>query len=63
MKLDNHGSAEAGGIGFFGMLGLIFIVLKLVGVINWSWVWVLAPFWIMPVIVILLIILMFIINR
>lgn len=26
-------------------LGLVFIVLKLVGVINWSWWWVLCPFW------------------
>ena len=35
-----------GGIGFCDALALIFIVLKLVGVINWSWVWVLAPIWI-----------------
>lgn len=27
-------------------LGLIFIVLKLVGVIDWAWIWVLCPFWI-----------------
>jgi hypothetical protein len=30
----------------FGILGLIFITLKLCGVISWSWLWVLAPFWI-----------------
>lgn len=29
-----------------GVLGVIFIVLKLVGVITWSWLWVLSPFWI-----------------
>lgn len=29
-----------------GILGLIFITLKLTGYIAWSWVWVLAPFWI-----------------
>lgn len=28
------------------ILGLIFITLKLCGVIGWSWLWVLAPFWI-----------------
>ena len=28
------------------LLGIAFIVLKLVGCINWSWWWVLAPFWI-----------------
>ena len=32
-------------IGIFGILGIIFIVLKLVGTITWSWWWVLAPFW------------------
>lgn len=29
-----------------GILGLIFITLKLTGHITWSWWWVLAPFWI-----------------
>lgn len=28
------------------LLGIVFIILKLTGVITWSWVWVLAPFWI-----------------
>ena len=35
-----------GGIGFTGMLAIAFIVLKLLGVIDWSWWWVLAPIWI-----------------
>ena len=34
------------GIGFCGLLTIAFIVLKLCGVINWSWIWVLAPLWI-----------------
>jgi predicted PurR-regulated permease PerM len=38
-------SNNSGGLGLFGVLGVIFIVLKLVGVIGWSWLWVLAPFW------------------
>lgn len=29
----------------FGILGLIFITLKLTGHIAWSWWWVLSPFW------------------
>jgi len=29
-----------------GILGIVFIILKLCGVINWSWLWVLSPFWI-----------------
>lgn len=28
------------------ILGTIFVVLKATGLINWSWIWVLAPFWI-----------------
>ena len=35
----------SGGIGFFGLLGIAFIVLKLMGYINWSWWWVTAPLW------------------
>lgn len=38
-------SAANGGIGFFGLLTLAFIVLKLTGYIHWSWLWVLAPIW------------------
>lgn len=38
---------------FLTVLGLIFIVLKLCGVIVWSWVWVLAPFWISLIIALL----------
>lgn len=33
-------------IPILGILGLIFITLKLTGHIAWSWWWVLAPFWI-----------------
>jgi hypothetical protein len=40
-----------------GLLGVAFIVLKLVGVIAWSWWWVLAPFWAIPVIAVLMLIL------
>lgn len=35
-----------GGVGFGGLLTIVFIVLKLVGVISWSWLWVLSPIWI-----------------
>jgi hypothetical protein len=36
-------TTTSGGMGFLSTLGLIFIVLKLVGVINWSWWLVLLP--------------------
>lgn len=34
------------GIGICGVLTIVFVVLKLVGVINWSWLLVLCPLWI-----------------
>lgn len=33
-------------IGFLGLLTIVFIALKLTGVIAWSWIWVLSPLWI-----------------
>lgn len=43
---NERNNTTAGGIGFCGLLTVAFIVLKLTGVINWSWLWVLAPIWI-----------------
>lgn len=34
------------GSGFAGVLTVLFVILKLIGVINWSWLWVLSPLWI-----------------
>lgn len=34
---------RSGGIGFFGLLTIAFVVLKLTGVIAWSWFWVFSP--------------------
>jgi hypothetical protein len=42
--MDSKTSTSTG-IGFFGLLTLVFIVLKLINVINWSWWLVLAPAW------------------
>ncbi len=39
-------SSSSGGIGFAGLLTILFIALKLTGVIAWSWWWVLSPIWI-----------------
>lgn len=47
-------SKTSSGIGFSTALLLIFIVLKLVGVIGWSWWWVLSPLWIPLAIVLIL---------
>lgn len=46
MKDKNTEKAANGGMSLCGVLTTIFVVLKLVGVIDWPWVWVLAPFWI-----------------
>ena len=48
---------------FVSMLTVAFIVLKLTGVINWSWWWVLSPLWIGLLIAIPFVILLVIIQR
>ncbi len=52
-----------GGIGFTGLLQVAFIVLKLIGVIKWSWVWVLSPTWISIALAVLIIIAVVIFGR
>lgn len=44
--MSEKNSTSSGGIGFFGLLTILFIVLKLTHYINWSWIWVLSPLWI-----------------
>lgn len=39
-------TSSSSGIGFTGLLTIVFITLKLCHVINWSWWWVLSPLWI-----------------
>ena len=42
-------SAKSTGLGCLGVVGVIFVVLKLLAVppvASWSWLWVLCPFWI-----------------
>ena len=42
--MSNNGSS--GGLSFTGLLTVVFITLKLLGIIAWSWWWVLSPIWI-----------------
>lgn len=44
--MSDNSSSSSGGIGFVGLLTIVFIALKLTGYIAWSWVWVLSPIWI-----------------
>jgi len=41
----SNSSSSSSSIGFFGLLGVVFITLKLLGYITWSWWWVTAPLW------------------
>lgn len=43
---DSSTTASSGGIGLGGVLFVVFLVLKLTHVIDWSWWWVTAPLWI-----------------
>ena len=49
MRDNNPG---LGGVGIFNLLGAMFIVLRLTGVISWSWWMVLLPFWLPMVLVV-----------
>lgn len=44
-RVSKQSESKSGGIGVLGLLGVAFVVLKLTGVIDWSWWWVTAPFW------------------
>jgi hypothetical protein len=49
---SSSSSSSSASISTSGLLGVLFVGLKLTGFINWPWVWVLAPFWI-PVVIVL----------
>jgi len=52
-------STQSGGIGFCGLLTILFIGLKLTNYISWSWLWVLSPLWIPLAIVLLVFVIIF----
>ena len=56
--VDNN-NVRSGGIGFFGLLGIVFITLKLCGVIDWEWWLVLAPIWVPMAIALIVLLFMF----
>lgn len=43
---ENKSSTTTSGISFSGVLFIVFLILKLTGVIGWSWWWVTAPLWV-----------------
>lgn len=63
---ENKASAKAkakasGGIGFCGLLTIVFIVLKLIGIIKWNWFWVLSPLWLPTAMVGLILFIVFVV--
>lgn len=53
-------SSKSGGIGFLGMLTILFIAFKLLNIIDWSWIWVLAPIWIPTALAVIILIIWFV---
>lgn len=43
--MSEGSSGASSGVSFLGLLAILFIGLKLGGVIDWSWLWVLSPLW------------------
>jgi hypothetical protein len=67
MKKESQTTTVSGGIGFTGLLTIVFIVLRLIPygdghIINWSWWWVLSPLWINALIMIAAVIITVIIT-
>lgn len=54
--MSNQTATSSTGTSIAGLLGVAFIILKLTHVIDWSWWWVLAPFWI-PVALVIVVLL------
>lgn len=59
MNTQKGNTSSSSGIGFTGLLTVIFITLKLLEKIDWSWWWVLSPLWISAGIWLLIIVLVF----
>ena len=55
MREDNKKQTTTASVGFLDLLAIVFIVLKLLGKITWSWWWVLAPVW-MPLAIVIVIV-------
>lgn len=55
-------NVSGGGTGFTGLLTIVFIVLKLTHMIDWSWWWVLSPIWILVALILLILLVAFLIG-
>ncbi len=60
--MSESSSSSSGGIGFTGLLTILFIYLKLTEKIDWSWWWVLSPIWIGFALLILILLIVLIVE-
>lgn len=61
--MENQNHVASGGLGLLEVLTIIFIVLKLCGLISWSWWLVLMPLWIELGVIVVLLIILFVATR
>jgi hypothetical protein len=59
-QMSSNSSSSSSGIGFPGLLTVLFIGLKLTGHITWPWVWVLSPIWISALLAVAILAIVFI---
>ncbi len=62
MSSSSKSSSSSGGVGIPTVIQTVFIILKVVGVIKWSWFWVLSPAWISILVVIFVFLIFFIVR-
>ena len=61
--MSSNRNSSSSGIGICGVLTIVFVVLKLVGVINWSWLLVLCPLWIDILLTVIVLVIITIIDN
>ena len=57
----SESSSKSGGIGFLTVIGIVFVLLKILAVepvASWSWLWVLCPFW-APIAIVVFVVVIF----
>lgn len=58
IKIETSPAQSVPAISTTGLLGVAFVILKLLGKIDWPWIWVTAPFWIPAVFIAILLIIL-----
>ena len=60
---NKRNSSSSSGMGILGVLQIVFLVLKLTGLITWSWPVVLIPLWISRVMIVIFLIVTIIVVK